>query len=154
TEKGLRTHQATQKVEDLNLLVSERTHALQESNEKLKREMVERELAQQALRISEERLAKAFECSPLPVAILRFQDHSYVEVNASFLKVTGYERTELLSRSIWEVGVGLDSESRLEGMGQLMRGQPVRQRECRLVTKAGEERAALLWIECFELAAG
>jgi PAS domain S-box-containing protein len=154
TEKWLVTQQARQKLEDLNLLVGERTRALQESNERLKREMVERELAQEALRISEERLAKAFEASPLPVVILRLQDHSYVEMNAAFLDVTGYERGELLGRSLWETGVAIEAQSRLEAMGQLMRGQAVRQRECRIAPKTGEERAALLWIERFELAAG
>lgn len=154
TEKWLVTQQARQKLEDLNLLVGDRTRALQESNEKLKREMVERELAQEALRISEERLSKAFECSPLPVAILRLQDHGYVEVNAAFLGVTGYDRGELLGHSLWEMGVNIDPQSRLEAMGHLMRGQAVKQRECRLVPKTGDERAALLWIERFELAAG
>ncbi|MGB8169183.1 MAG: response regulator, partial [Chthoniobacteraceae bacterium] len=154
TEKWLVTQQARQKLEDLNLLVHDRTRALQESNEKLKREMVERELAQEALRISEERLSKAFECSPLPVAILRLQDHGYVEMNGAFLTVTGYQRPELLGHSLWEMGVNIDAQSRLEAMGQLMRGQAVKQRECRLVPKTGDERAALLWIERFELAAG
>ena len=154
TEKWLVTQQARQKLEDLNLLVNDRTRALQETNEKLKREMVERELAQEALRISEERLSKAFEASPLPVAILRLQDHGYVEMNAAFLAVTGYERAELIGHSLWETGVAIDAQSRLEAMGQLMRGQAVRQRECRLAPKTGDERAALLWIERFELAAG
>ncbi len=154
TEKWLVTQQARQKLEDLNLLVHDRTRALQESNEKLQREMVERELAQEALRISEERLSKAFECSPLPVAILRLQDHGYVEMNGAFLTVTGYQRPELLGRSLWETGVNIDPQSRLEAMGQLMRGQAVKQRECRLVPKTGDERAALLWIERFELATG
>src|SRR5882757_1410336 len=117
TEKWLVTQQARQKLEDLNLLVHDRTRALQDSNERLKREMVERELAQEALRISEERLSKAFECSPLPVAILRFQDHSYVEMNAAFLAVTGYQRAELLGRSLWETGVAIDAQDRLEAMG-------------------------------------
>ncbi len=154
TEKWLLTQQARQTLEDLNRLVSDRTRALQESNEKLKREVIERELAQEALRISEERLSKAFECSPLPVAILRLQDHGYVEVNAAFLAVTGYQRPELIGRSLWEAGVAIDTPSRLEAMGELMRGQSVRQRECQLISKTGEERAALLWIERFELAAG
>jgi len=154
TEKWLVTQQARQTLDDLNRLVNDRTRALQESNEKLKREVIERELAQEALRISEERLSKAFECSPLPVAILRLQDHGYVEVNGAFLTVTGYDRTELLGRSLWEAGVVVDLQSRLEAMGQLMRGQSVRQRACRLAPKVGDEREALLWIERFELAAG
>ncbi len=154
TEKWLVTQQARHKLEDLNRLVDERTRALHQSNLQLKLEMAERELAQGALKVSEERLAKAFDVSPLPVAILRLNDHACIEFNRAFLAATGYERGELLGRSLWEVGVALDAQARLEAMGQLMQGQPVRQRPCQLVSKAGEEHAALLWIERFELAAG
>ena len=154
TEKWSVTRQARHKLEDLNRLVDERTRALQTSNLQLKREMAERELAQVALKVSEERLAKAFDVSPLPVAILRLDDHGCIEFNRAFLAATGYERQELLGRSLWDAGVALDSRSKAEAMAQVMRGQPVRQRACHFVSKAGEKRAALLWVEHFELAAG
>ena len=154
TEKWLLTHQARHKLEDLNRLVDERTRALQESNARLQREMAERELAQEALRISEERLAKAFDACPLPVAILRLNDHGCIEVNRAFLAATGGDSQELLGRSLWDAGVVLEAQARLETVGLLSRGQRVRERACHLVSKTGEERAALLWIERFELAAG
>ncbi len=154
TEKWLVTQQARHKLEDLNHLVDERTRALHDSNLQLKREMAEREQAQEALKVSEERLAKAFEVSPLPVAILRLHDHACIEINRAFLTATGYASQDLLGRSLWDAGVALDDQSKPEVLGQLTRGEPVRQRACHLVTKAGEEHAARLWIERFELAAG
>ena len=154
TEKWLVTGQARHKLEDLNRLVDERTRALQTSNTQLKLEMAERELAQEALKVSEERLAKAFDASPLPVAILRLSDHGCIEFNRAFLATTGYASDELIGRSLWDAGVALDTHSRLDAMAQVMRGQPVRQRACHLVSRDGEERAALLWLEHFELAAG
>ncbi len=154
TEKWLVTHQARHKLEDLNRLVDERTRALQTSNHQLKIEMAERELAQEALKVSEERLAKAFDASPLPVAILRLNDHGCIEFNRAFLAATGYTSQELLGRSLWDAGIALETQARLEATAQIQRGEPVRQRLCHLVSRAGEERAALLWIERFELAAG
>ena len=154
TQKWLVTQQARHKLEDLNLLVDQRTRALHDSNLQLRQEMTQREIAQGALKVSEERLAKAFDVSPLPVVILRMEDHSCIEFNRAFLHATGYESRELLGRSLWEAGVALDAEARLEAMGQLSFDQPVCQRPCHLVSKAGEERAALLWIERFELATG
>ena len=154
TEKWLLTQQARHKVEDLNCLVDERTRALRESNERLQLEMAERETAQEALKVSEERLSKAFDVSPLPVAILRPNDHACIEFNHAFLAATGCASGELLGRSLWDAGVVLDGQARIEVLGQMQSGQPVRQRACHFVGKAGEERAALLWIERFELAAG
>ena len=154
TEKWLVTGQARHKLEDLNRLVDERTRALQTSNTQLKLEMAERELAQEALKVSEERLAKAFDASPLPVAILRLNDHGCIAFNRAFLAATGYASDELIGRSLWDAGVALDTHSRLDAMAQVMRGQPVRQRDCKLIARDGGERAALLWLEHFELAAG
>ena len=154
TEKWSVTQQARHKLKDLNLLVDERTCALQESNVRLTLEMSERELAQEALRHSEERLSKAFEACPLPVAILRLSDYGCIEMNRAFLAATGRKRLDLLGRSLWEAGVVLEVSSKGEVANQIMGGRPVRQRACQLVSAAGEERAALLWIERFELASG
>jgi PAS domain S-box-containing protein len=154
TEKWSVTQQARHKLEDLNQLVDARTRALQESNVRLTLEMSERELAQEALRLSEERLSKAFEACPLPVAILRLSDLGCVELNRAFLAATGRTREELLGSSLWNAGVALDVPAKLDVTDLMLRGQPVRQHACQLVSGAGEQRAALLWIERFELASG
>lgn len=154
TEKWSVTQQARHKLEDLNLLVDERTRALQESNVRLTLEMSERELAQEALRHSEERLSKAFEACPLPVAILRLSDHGCIELNRAFLAATGRDRQQLLGSTLWNAGVTLDIPTKLDVTDLILRGQPVHQQACQLVSAAGEERAALLWIERFELASG
>ncbi len=154
TEKWLLTHQARHKLEDLNRLVDERTRALNDSNVQLKREMAVREIAQEALKVSEERLSRAFDVSPLPVAIMRLNDHACIEFNRAFLTATGHESRELLGRTLWDIGVTLDPEGMVEARALLTLGEPIRRQSCHLVSKAGQERAALLWIERFELAAG
>jgi two-component system, cell cycle sensor histidine kinase and response regulator CckA len=154
TRKWLVTQQAGQQLHTLDRLVRARTHELHSTNEMLIAEISQRELAQNALKASEERLSNAFKACPLPIAILRLHDHGCVDLNHAFLESTGFAREEMIGRSPWESGLSIDAKSRLEAMAELAQGQAVRQRDCQIHTKAGETRAALLWMEPFELASG
>ena len=51
------------------------------------------------LRASEERFSKAFQASPIPKAILRCTDGSFLDANQSFLSLSGYPAQQLLERS-------------------------------------------------------
>jgi PAS domain S-box-containing protein len=154
TEKWLVTIQARHRLEDLYRLVDERTRELQVSNTQLKSEMAIRELAQEALKTSEERLARAFNASPLPVAILRLHDHGCIQFNRAFLSATGCTSEELVERPLWETGVVLDLRSHFATVEKLKRGQSIREQSCQLALKNGEQHPALLWVEPFELATG
>ena len=114
----------------------------------------QRELAPLGLTDSQERLAKAFDACPLPIAILRLHDHGCVEINRAFLAATGCTREEMLGRSPWDASLSIDPKARLEAMGDLAHGHSVRQRECHLIPKDGSRREALLWMEPFDLASG
>jgi len=57
---------------------------------------IERKRAAEALRESEEKFSKAFHASPDIIIISRTRDHRFVEVNDSFIRLTGFSRTELL----------------------------------------------------------
>ena len=114
----------------------------------------ERERALSLQEDSAERVSKAFDACPLPMAILRLHDHGCVEMNRAFLSATGYAREEVLDRSLWESGLSIDARVRLEAMGQLAHGQPVRHRECHVTPKDGIRRDARLWIEPFDLPTG
>jgi CheY-like chemotaxis protein len=149
TAKSLLTRQARQASEGSSGLSE-----LQANNEMLRVAMAEGESAHQMLKDSRERLAKAFDACPLPVAILRMHDHGCVEVNRAYLAATGYEIAEVLGRSPWDSGLSIDSKSRLEAMGELAGGKVVRQRPCQITPKGRDSHAALLWIEPFELDSG
>src|ERR1700754_867889 len=47
------------------------------------------------LRASEQRFAKAFNASPVPMSIVTDQEGRYLEVNESFLRNSGYTRAEI-----------------------------------------------------------
>jgi signal transduction histidine kinase/CheY-like chemotaxis protein len=138
-------------VDELDFLVMERTLELSETNEQLKKEIQERAVIEEALRKSEERFSKAFIASPVPMAIQSFQTRRFVDVNHSFLELTGFDRIELIGHSAEELGIWQSG-----GPGG-PEGDPFRQeavaqnRPCLLTTKRHESRDALISSGTFEI---
>ena len=99
TEKWLLSHQVKSRLHDLDQAVSERTTELQSANEHLKKEIAERIQTEKELRLSEERLSKAFEASPIPLAIQTLRQDKFVDANQGFQKLTGFNRAELIGRT-------------------------------------------------------
>ncbi len=82
-------------------------------------------LAQEALRRSEERFSKAFIASPVPMVIQSFQSRRFVDVNQSFLELTGFSRAELIGHSAEELGIWREeSPEELEEEHPVQEGPP------------------------------
>ncbi len=112
------------------------------------------ERSRNALRLSEERLASAFDACPLPTAILRVFDQSVLQANPALLAATGRTAEEIVGQSFWEAGIET-SEDFLRTTGErLFRGETLLRHECEFHPKSGERRNGLLWLEPFALAAG
>lgn len=62
------------------------------------------------LRASEERFFKAFDASPEPMTITKYVDGSYLYVNRSFMRKSGYSQTEITGRSTVELNIWANSE--------------------------------------------
>ncbi len=58
-----------------------------------------------SLKNSEEMFSKAFRASPVGVVIWRIFDGCFLNVNESFVKITGYDRSEMVGRTLKEVGL-------------------------------------------------
>jgi len=69
-----------------------------------------RKLAEEALRLSEEKFFKAFNASPVWVSVATVMEGRFLEVNDTFTKVTGYTRTEAIGRTSFELNFWLDPE--------------------------------------------
>lgn len=86
----------------LEELVGERTFQLENANEKLRQEIVERKQIEKALRESEERFRTIVETAP---SLLHISDESgnttYVSPNCE--EITGYRPEDLLGKFVWMV---------------------------------------------------
>ncbi|MEQ1858658.1 MAG: response regulator [Chthoniobacteraceae bacterium] len=141
TKKWSLARQAATKVGELDRLVQERTSALRGLTDTLAIEVAERAQA-------EERFSKAFNFSPMPMAIVRSAELSCVDANRSFLKAVGCQRRDEVVGSILEaLGIHLDEALR----SALSVGRALVGRECELSARGAQRRAARLWSEAFEL---
>ena len=151
TKKWQLARVAHRQVEELDRLVNQRTAELRIANERLKNEVAEREIADAALRQSEERFSTAFQASPVPMAIEHLQRRVFIDVNRSFLTLTGRSREELIlsdeaARAIWAEDSTPAIIRRL-----LDENTPPHELPVVVQNKAGERRDALLYTESVEL---
>jgi two-component system CheB/CheR fusion protein len=103
-------------------------------------DLSERKRAEKKLRRSNERFSKAFKAAPVPFAIMKAEEGTFLDVNEEFVDLLGYSREQLLGHSVKEVDLFANSA---DGCSVLHPDEEEREyadREVRLFTKGGEER--------------
>ena len=137
TRKWLLARQVRAHIEELDGLVQSRTRNLQETNE--------------ALRHSEERFAKAFRNNPVPLALQTVGERRYVDVNESFLRLTGFKREEILGQIPPGWKLFPISETKCDMLDALSAKRPVRCLQTELRTPDGRSLTVLVLAEVIEL---
>ncbi|MEM6714727.1 MAG: ATP-binding protein [Cyanobacteria bacterium P01_C01_bin.147] len=117
---------------------------LQAQNVRLQQEIRDRKQAQ-------ETFSKAFRASPSPIAITTLEGGQFIEVNPSFLKISGYTRHEVIGFRLDELNLGLDMEAYQRGRAQLANAGALHNWEFELRTKTGDWRTVLVSVENIEL---
>jgi len=102
------------------------------------RDITERKRAEDALRESEERFAKAFRASPDGLIITRLSDGVILEVNDSWSTMLGYASDEVVGKSWNEFDILVDPEDRERAAAILNQRKYVRDFEMALKRKSGE----------------
>jgi len=116
------------------------------------RDVSERERTEEELRKSEERFSKAFRSSPLAITISTLAEGRYVDVNDAYLRMMGYEREQVIGRTIGELNIWAIPEARASMLEQLTKAeQPVTQVETRFITATGDLRTVLISAELVQL---
>jgi two-component system, chemotaxis family, CheB/CheR fusion protein len=128
----------------LEVRIAERTKELTEANQKLLLEVEERQRAQ-------ERFYKAFHINPAASAIASLKDLRYLNVNASFLAITGFTEEEIIGRTGEEIGIRVDVERADPAIEKLRSGSSLAFDEYRIRTKSGEIRHVLAAAEPIEM---
>jgi PAS domain S-box-containing protein len=107
-------------------------------------DITSRRQADEALRLLEEKFSKAFLSSPDWFAISRAADGRYIEVNQTFLDITGYSREEVIGHTSIELGIWVDPKERITMLRMLDEHCAVRNLEVRFRIKSGDVRT-MLW---------
>jgi PAS domain S-box-containing protein len=114
-------------------------------------DITERKRAEEALRESEEKFLTAFRSSPDMIIITDIENGKYLEVNDSFIDITGYSREELIGHTIEEFKMFVKPEDQ-EEMTRLMQEKgEIRNEEYSFRTKSGEIRQWLCSAEIIKI---
>ena len=137
------THQkiAEEKIRTLNSeleqRVAERTAQLNDQIRKLEE--------------SEERFQRAFQASAAAISMTRLSDSTFLDVNGTFVEMTGYSRQELIGHTSGEYGLIVDIAKRNEVLAMVREQGAAKSIELTVRTKSGELKEVLASIETFML---
>jgi two-component system, cell cycle sensor histidine kinase and response regulator CckA len=126
--------------------------AMSSINQALKRahdELAERRRVEAALRASEERFTKIFHASPLPILLGR--EGEILDVNDTFLRLSGYDRQEVIGQTTTGLNMYEKPEDRFQVMQLLQEQGKIHNLEINLRVKNGDFRTNLLSAEIFDL---
>jgi PAS domain S-box-containing protein len=112
---------------------------------------IERQQVEEALRISQEKFAKAFRASPSAITLSTLNDGRYLEVNESCLQLLGYDLTEMLGASVVDLGVWVKPGDRDALKQRLQKQGKVTNVEVEFRKKSGEIFPGLLSAEVIQL---
>ena len=100
---------------------------------------------------AEERFLKAFRSSPLPMAITTLKEGRFIDINESYVEMSGYAREELIGHTVIELNIWEKPEARAEFIAALEEQGAARNVEIKFRTKGGELRDLLASVEQIEL---
>ena len=109
-------------------------------------------LMQTRRRQAEERFAKSFRANPQPMSLTRMADGLYLDVNDSFLTMSGYTREEVIGHTSIELKVWETPEYSANFIQRLNQFGSIVNLETRFRTKDGSWRVLLSSAEQFEVA--
>ena len=118
--------------------------ALGATHEKLINEMRDRKLAEEALQQSATLFRTVFETSPDAIIITRVEDSVIVDVNEGFTAYTGYDRGEVIGRSVLDIEIWQDLDLRKAYLNEVFEKGYAFNREADFCTKAGTLITCLL----------
>ncbi len=100
-------------------------------------DITDRKQAEILLRENEERFRTIFQTSPDAVSINRIQDGVYLEINDRFSQLTGYNRDEILGRSVTDVRLWVNRERQAEFLREIWEKGEVQNFEAEFRVKHG-----------------
>jgi PAS domain S-box-containing protein len=104
-----------------------------------------------SLRLSEDRFRKVFEASPIAICITNLESGEFMDVNESYLRLSGCRREEIIGHTAVEMGF-TSMEERAAWIEQfLTAGESIHRLEAKFKTATGEIRKTLDFYETIEV---
>ena len=116
----------------------------------ISKDITERKHAEEVLRLSEEKFRKAFDSHPGFVGISTLAEGRYIDINKKFTEVLGWERDEVIGKTIRDLDIFVDISDREVMVSSVLRNGNVNNFEVNIRTKTGEIRAVLFSAEIIE----
>ncbi|BCL38173.1 PAS domain-containing sensor histidine kinase [Nostoc sp. MS1] len=115
------------------------------------RDITERKQTEITLHNLAQKFSTAFNCSPDPISISTLKEGRYIEVNDSFVKLSGYARDEVIERTAFELNIWVNKSDRTKLLHELQTQGVVRNTETLFRCKSGKILTVQVSAEVIEL---
>ncbi|MGH1396578.1 MAG: PAS domain S-box protein [Trichormus sp.] len=115
------------------------------------RDITERKAAESTLENLAQKFSKAFNCSPDPITISTLKEGRYVEVNDSFVRLSGYERDQAVGCTDLELNIWVNESDRTQLLQKLQTQGVVNNAQFAFRRKSGEVITSLISAEVIDL---
>ncbi|WP_426134960.1 PAS domain S-box protein [Pseudomonas sp. PWP3-1b2] len=93
---------------------------------------------------AEQRFEKTFNANPAPAVICRLSDLRYIKVNQGFLEMTGYNRDQVIGKSVYELDVLEQAERKDLAIQRLGEGGTIPQMQAELKLPDGGSKLVIV----------
>ncbi len=107
--------------------------------------------AERAIKLSEEKFSKAFNSSAVMMTISTFKLGTYIDVNDTFLKLTGLKKKEIIGKTSHELGIFKEIGQREQMLEYIDKHQKITDQEVTLIPKKGGKLICLFSAEVINI---
>ncbi|MBF0550243.1 MAG: PAS domain S-box protein [Deltaproteobacteria bacterium] len=115
------------------------------------RNITERILSEELLRVSEERFAKVFMSSPSLMVISTLEEGRLLDVNEAFLHASGFTREEVIGKTSRDLNIWTEGYSRDEFVRRIQNEDGIKNIDVQFRTKSGELREFMMSVELIDI---